>query len=199
MKIANEHIEFIESDLRDRGAKTQEIINELSDRVLTEIESGKRYNENFYESYFKIISSFGNGYVSKLEKNARIHYAKTPLKKKLKPALIISITISFTFVFTAMIFALLNVPNALLLLKAGMLITVIIGLPFVSFVYSKHVRSSKSLMIGYTSLLLMGIGFILKYLSILVAAKVFVFAGIGTLCLYVVPKSIYTFINHEIN
>jgi hypothetical protein len=141
-RLSDEHIDFIESDLRHRGIRTEDLQNNLLDHICCSIENELEESGDFHSFYALLIRRFYHSSLSELEEETQAlltfkHYYL------MKMTLLISGTLSAAFFVLGIIFKFQHFPGAAMLLVSGVFLLSFVFLPLLFLLKFRQYESGK--------------------------------------------------------
>lgn len=137
MILTDQHIQFIETNLKLYGVKSQDLRGDLLDHICTYIENND--SEDFDTLYQEALQKFG-GYNSfqnlQLETNLQ-KFAQQAIR--LKRILHIVSTLAILLILTGLLFKMMHWPYATILLFSGCVAFILVVIP--TFFYDRYKSS----------------------------------------------------------
>jgi hypothetical protein len=137
MKVTDQHIEFIETNLKLYGVKSKDLREDLLDHICTYIEAND--SNDFDTLYQEALQKFG-GYSSfqnlQLETNLQ-KFAQQAIR--IKRMLHLISTVAVLLILTGLLFKMMHWPFATILLFTGCIIFILIVIP--TFFYDRYKSS----------------------------------------------------------
>ena len=141
MNLTNQHIEYIERNLKLYGIKSHELKEDLLDHICTYIENAN--SDNFDKLYQEALQKFG-GYSSfqnlQLETNLQKFAAKSIILKRILNG---SGALSALFITVGILFKIMHWPFASILLFSGFIILILFVIPL--FFYDRYKTKTQNL------------------------------------------------------
>ncbi|MEM5565828.1 hypothetical protein WNY78_11965 [Psychroserpens sp. AS72] len=137
MKLTDQHIQFIENNLKLYGVKSNDLREDLLDHICTYMETNE--SQDFDSLYQEALQKFG-GYISfqnlQLETNLQKFSAQAI---RLKRILHLVSTIAILLILTGLLFKMMHWPSATIQLFSGCIIFILIVIP--TFFYDRYKSS----------------------------------------------------------
>ena len=163
IEISEKNIDFLYSDLKERGLRKENLIIEMIDHICCIIEPEINRGISFNNAYNKIIDSLNKDVFEDIQHESNL---STNLKfQKMKKSMYISGVLGTLMMFTGMIFKTLHWPGASVIISFGSLILIMGFLPLFFYISHTEQKEKKSIflpIIGYFTISLLIIGPLFK-------------------------------------
>ncbi|MGL5889677.1 MAG: GldL-related protein [Bacteroidia bacterium] len=200
MEISDEQVEFIRSDLQERGISMSSLRDGLLDHLCCMIESDASETD-FGEAYRRVIREFGEFEFLPLQEETT-ELIQTLQKNTMNKTLRITGFLSCAFIIAGSIFKFMHWPGANILLILGTFVLAVLFTP-VFFIYRYKTgevsnRNTVLAVIGAAGSILLGVGTCFKFMHYPGAAML-MYSGIAVLMLGYVPVYLMSVYRKSLN
>ncbi len=137
MILTDQHIKFIENNLKLYGVKSKDLREDLLDHICTYLETID--SQNFEGSYQEALQKFG-GYASFQNLQLETNLQKFALHAiRLKRVLLLVSTIAVLLIMTGLLFKMMHWPYATILLFSGCIVFILVVIP--TYFYDRYKSS----------------------------------------------------------